>query len=104
MFLKILHGTETLAEMVCLDSGTKTAILDEAMAIYARRIHQYQVEEKGWKRACFGKLLSVQMERLNVNLSTYDANDLTFLTETISNTSIPIFTVEMLSEWQYAHY
>lgn len=93
--LKMLHGTEVLTSMASLESATKTAILLEAQATYAKHLLQYELEEVGWKTMCNGTLLSVQMDSLEVNLSTYDAEDLTFLIETFSHTAVPIFTVDI---------
>ena len=96
MVLHIVHDTETLTSMVCLDVGTKTAILDKAQAVYANGVLEHATREAGRKTTCKGKLVSVQADGLVMNLSSYDSDDLTFLIQTISNTSIPIFRIEIL--------
>lgn len=93
--LKIPHGSETLMTMVCLSSATKTAILDEAEAIYAEHVLQDEPVGKGWRRRFIMGPLTVTIDGHEVDTSTFASEDLTFLVERISKSTIPMFTVEI---------
>lgn len=99
--LKILYGAEVLTPMVSLDLGTKTAILNEAQAVYSEKVLQYEREDAEWKRTWDSRLSTVQMDGLEVDISTFPEEDLTFMIQKISNSSIPIFTVEILQTMHY---
>lgn len=93
--LKINYDTELLTQIISIEAGTRTAILEEAMKMYSARVLAYESIEPGWelRRECF--LVSVRMNCFEMDLSTYDTEDLTFLIQTISNSAIPTFTVQM---------
>ena len=81
--------------MVCLESTTKTAVLGEAQRVYEERVRRHESEETECRREYCQTLKAVQMDGWEVDLSTYKSEDLTFLIQTIANTSVPIFTVEI---------
>jgi hypothetical protein len=93
--MNILDGPNRFTSMVCLDSTTKTAILNEAQTACQRRVAQVKEEQTEGKITYDSQLVSVRVDGFEVDLSTYDAEDLTFLIQTISNTSIPTFTVKV---------
>jgi hypothetical protein len=65
--------------MVSLGSSTKTAISDKALPVYSKRIFEYERVEPGWQMTCIPSLVSVQMDSVEMDLSTYENDDLTFL-------------------------
>lgn len=93
--LKINYGAELVTQIISIDAGTQTAILEKALKVHSARVLAYESIEPEWelKWKCF--LVSVQMDGFEMDLSTYDTEDLTFLIQAISNSAIPTFTVEI---------
>jgi hypothetical protein len=81
--LKILHDTQVLRSIASLKPCSKTAILNKTQAVSSKHIPQYKIENAGRRRACDDRLISVLIDDVEVELPTYDSEDMTFLIQTI---------------------
>ena len=93
--LRILLGSNILSSIVSLASSNRASILNKARTVYAERIPEAGKIKAGWVAGCDPKLVSLQMYGLELDLSTYDVEDMTYLIETAEKTHIPMFTVRM---------
>ena len=91
--LQILNGSRILRSVVLIRSCTRTAILNEARACCMRcgQYDQYfeNLMTKGGKLT----LISLKINEYDMNMSTYQVEDLSFLITVIEKTDVPIFTI-----------
>ncbi|KAI9875856.1 MAG: hypothetical protein M1830_007897 [Pleopsidium flavum] len=92
--LNIVHSTTTYNTMVLLDENTRSSILRQARSYIEPLITQGNNSQKissGWQP----KLRSVLMDGSEIDLSTYDCDDLSFLLTILSRHSVPRFMVQI---------
>ena len=94
--LKIINGSEILRSIVFITASTRTAILDEAIAYYEKHVQDNQssgmVMAKEWDL----NLVSLRLDGFDMDMSTYEFENLSFLIETIAKTEIPRFTLRVV--------
>ncbi len=88
--LKIILDGQTFQTLLVLKETTRDAIYRQSQAYLESKDLQTDDAERAWRYT----LRSIVLDGCEVDLSVYDANDLTFLLSTIGNSSIPKLTVE----------
>lgn len=89
--LKLVHGPEIFRTLLVLPEMTKDAIYRQSQAYLESKVSQEDRAERTWRQM----LRSIVLDGHEVDLSTYGAEDLTFLLSTIGNSGIPQLTVEI---------
>ena len=95
IMLKILNGSKVLRCIVFIRTCMRTAILNEARAHCAKRAQDGEnfggSLAEGWHLA----LVSLNMDGYELDMSTYEVENLSFLVQAIGETGIPTFTLRM---------
>ena len=91
--LKILHDSQVLRSVVLIRACTRTAILDEARNYCMKCEEDYPsvLLAKGWDLA----IQSLRMDECDIDMSTYQVEDLSFLLRTVEKSGIPMFTLRL---------
>ena len=93
--LKILNGSKIIRSVVFIRACTRTAILNEARAYCVKRAQDDEsfgrLLAKGWDLV----LVSLKMYGYDMDLSTYQVEDLSSLVRTVEKTDIPRFTLRI---------
>ena len=93
--LKIISGSKILRSVVFITASTQTAVLTEARTYYGKYVQSGQrfkgVLADKWDLS----LVSLRLDGFDMDMSTYGAEDLSFLVETIGKTEIPRFTLRV---------
>ena len=94
--LKIINGKEILRSVVFITASTRTAILKEARAYCEQYVKDDQrlggVLAKEWGL----RLVSLRLDGFDMDISTYEVDDLSFLIETVEKRGIPGFTLRVV--------
>ena len=93
--LKIRSGSKVLRALVFIRACTRTAIIDEARAYYARWARDDPMSRMQLSTGCDLVLMSLDMDGCDMDLSTYKVEDLSFLIGVVEGTGIPRFTVQI---------
>ena len=94
--LKIINGSEILRSVVFITASTRTAILNEARAYCEQYVKDDQrlngVLANQWDL----RLVSLRLDGFDMDISTYEVEDLSFLIETVKKKGIPRFTLRVV--------
>lgn len=93
--LKILNGSNVLRSIVLVRACTRTAILNEARAYCMKRAQNDQRLRTLLANGCDLALVSMRMYKCDMDLSTYEVEDLSSLVRTIEKTGIPRITLRI---------
>ena len=94
--LKIINGSKILRSVVFIEACTRSAILNAARAYCVKRGQDDPslegVEAKKWDLS----LVSLRLDGFDMDMSTYEVDNLSFLVETIERKEVPIFTLRVV--------
>ena len=94
--LKIINGSKILRSVIFIEACTRTAILNAARVYCVKRGQDDPslegVEAKEWDLS----LVSLRLDGFDMDMSTYEVDNLSFLVETIERKEIPIFTLRVV--------
>lgn len=93
--LKILYGSKVLRSVVFVRACTRTAILNEAKEYCAKCARDDQSLGTLLGNGCDLALLSLKMYGCDMDLSTYQVENLSSLVRTVEKTGIPRFTLRI---------
>ena len=93
--LKILNGSKVLRSIIFIKACTRTAILNEAKAYCAKCAQDDKSLERLLPKSWDLALVSLKMYGYNMDLSTYEVENLFSLVQTVEKTGIPRFTLRM---------
>lgn len=94
-FKILLHGTKVLRSVVFIRACTRTAILNEAKAYCVKCARDDQSLRTLLANGCALALLSLKMYGYDMDLSTYQVENLLSLVRTVEKTGIPRFTLRI---------
>lgn len=99
--LRILNGVEEHHSLQVLSENTRSAIVQRAESFIESNLPT--VHDESFSRSWTSTLCSVLVDEMDVSLSAYNANDLTYLLRTLSRKGIPQFTVEVsyTDSWEF---
>lgn len=80
---------------------TKTAILDEALAVFARCFPKDPPKKGRRERVYDRELRSVLVDGLEVDIRTYDCEDLGYLIDMVAKTGLPVISVYIDERWGF---
>ena len=94
--LKIINGSEILRSVVFITASTRTAILNQARAYCEQYVKDDQrlsgVLANQWDL----RLVSLRLDGFDMDMSTYEVEDLSFLIETVEKKGIPRFALRVV--------
>ncbi|KAL8784133.1 MAG: hypothetical protein Q9195_009157 [Heterodermia aff. obscurata] len=94
--LKIIHGSKILRSVVFVKACTRTAILNEAREYCVKHVQDDpklgKLPANDWKLS----MESLCLDGFDMDMSTYEVENLSFLVETIEKTEIPRFTLRVV--------
>lgn len=93
--LKILNGSRVLRAIVFVRACTRTAILNETRAYYAKWAQDDQILGTQLATGCDLTLMSLNMYGYDMDLSTYKLKNLSSLLGAIEKMGIPKFTLRI---------
>lgn len=95
IMLKILNGSKVLRSIIFVRGCTQTAILTEARAYCVKRAQDDQSLGTLLANGCNLALVSLEMYGSDMDLSTYQVEDLSSLVRAVEKTGIPRFTLRI---------
>ena len=94
--LKIIAGSKILRSVVFIEACTRSAILNAARAYCVKRVQDDPSLEGLAVKERDLSLVSLRLDGFDMDMSTYEVDNLSFLVETIERKEIPIFTLRVV--------